>query len=100
MTRTAMIEMLMLAAWLGAGILVAAVVAPAAFRVLPSRTMAGAVVGAVLPVILVSGLVIGAVALALEARSGVKWARPAVAAPYVALIVGCLVAQFIIGPKI
>ena len=41
---------LLLAAWLGAGILFAAVVAPAAFAVLPSRTLAGALVGRVLPV--------------------------------------------------
>jgi hypothetical protein len=100
MTKAVALEAILLAAWLGAGILVAAVVAPAAFRVLPSRTMAGAIVGAVLPVIFVSGLVIGAVAIALETRAGARWARPAVAAPYVALIIGCIVAQFIVGPKI
>lgn len=90
----------MLAAWLGAGMLVAAIVAPAAFRVLPSRTMAGALVGAVLPAIFISGLVIAALSVALETRAGVRWTRPAVAAPYIALILGCVVAQFIIGPKI
>ena len=100
MTKGTAIEVMILAAWLGAAILVAAVVAPAAFRVLPSRTMAGALVGAVLPVIFISGLVVGAVVVALDVRAGAKWARPAVAAPYLALIVGCIVAQFIIGPKI
>jgi uncharacterized membrane protein len=35
-----------LAAWIGAALLVATVVAPAAFAVLPSRALAGAVVGA------------------------------------------------------
>jgi hypothetical protein len=46
---------LLLAAWLGAGMLLAAVVAPAAFAVLPSRTLAGALVGRVLPTVFIAG---------------------------------------------
>lgn len=100
MTKAVAAEVILLSAWLGAGILVAAAVAPAAFRVLPSRSMAGAIVGAVLPVIFISGLVIAVAAIGLEARAGARWARPAVVVPYIALILGCAVAQFIIGPKI
>ena len=51
----------LLAAWLGATIIVGAVVAPAAFAVLPTRTLAGAVVGRVLPPLFWSGAVIGVI---------------------------------------
>jgi hypothetical protein len=100
MTRLTAIELVLLAAWLGAAILVAAVVAPAAFRVLPSRSLAGALVGQVLPVIFVSGVVVAALAVVLEMRvSNGAW-RVTVTAPFVAMIVACIVAQFVIGPKI
>jgi hypothetical protein len=52
----------LLAAWIGAAALVAAVVAPAAFAVLPTRALAGAMVGRVLPVIFVGGIVAAAAA--------------------------------------
>ena len=52
----------LLAAWLGATIIVGAVVAPAAFAVLPSRTLAGALVGRVLPPLFWSGVAVGFVA--------------------------------------
>lgn len=100
MTRLAAIETILLAAWLGAAILVAAVVAPAAFRVLPSRSLAGALVGQVLPVIFISGLVVSVAAVAMESRAGARFARVTVSGPFIAMIVGCIVAQFIIGPRI
>jgi hypothetical protein len=100
MTRLAAIETILLAAWLGAAILVAAVVAPAAFRVLPSRSLAGALVGQVLPVIFISGLVVSVAAVAMESRAGARLALVSVSGPFIAMIVGCIVAQFIIGPKI
>ncbi|HZF69096.1 MAG TPA: DUF4149 domain-containing protein [Gemmatirosa sp.] len=87
-----------LAAWIGAALLVAAVVAPAAFAVLPSRALAGAVVGRVLPVIFVGGIVAGAVA-ALLGMGAAPYARARLALPLVAAA-ACLVAQFVIGPKI
>ena len=100
MSRLAAIENTLVAAWLGAAILVAAVVAPAAFRVLPTRTLAGALVGQVLPVIFAGGLLIAIVALGLEARM-TRYTIPArIWAPFALMIVGCMVAQFIIGPKI
>lgn len=100
MTRPAALELVLLASWLGAGILVAAVVAPAAFRVLPTRTLAGALVGEVLPVIFIAGLVVAAVSVALEARSGEGVLRVRIAGPFLLMIIGCAVAQFVIGPKI
>lgn len=100
MTRPAAVELVLLAAWLGAAVLVAAVVAPAAFRVLPSRTLAGALVGEVLPVIFISGLVIAAIAVTLEARGGKGILQIRITAPFLLMIIGCAVAQFVIGPKI
>jgi hypothetical protein len=54
----------LLGAWLGAAVLFAAVVAPAAFAVLPTRALAGALVGRVLPVVLAAGALVGIAAAA------------------------------------
>ena len=66
---SSIIELAALALWLGASILVAAVVAPAAFAVLPSRTLAGDLVGRVLPTLFYSGIVVSLIAVAVEATS-------------------------------
>src|SRR5437899_2098491 len=71
-SRSTVIEVILLALWLGAGIVVSAVVAPAAFAVLPTRTLAGALVGRVLPVIFLSGIAVGAVVIALAKGSRVR----------------------------
>jgi hypothetical protein len=90
---------LLLAAWLGAGLLFAAVVAPAAFAVLPSRTLAGALVGRVLPVIFVAGIVVALAGLLLD-RSDVGRLPGLRRAALVAVAVACAVAQFAVGPRI
>jgi hypothetical protein len=61
------IELAALSLWLGAALLFAAVVAPALFAVLPSRTTAGDIVGRVLPALLWAGVVISSVVGLLEA---------------------------------
>ena len=100
MSRRVMLEVTLIAAWLGAASLVAAVVAPSAFRILPSRTMAGALIGPVLTTIFASGLFIAIVALGLEARM-TRFAVPlAVSGPFAAMIIACAAAQFVISPKI
>jgi len=85
--------------WLGGAVLLAASVAPAAFASLPSPALAGAVVGRVLPVIFISGLVLGAV-VALrglgDAAAGHHGARAAAAVWAVASGAG----QFVVGPAI
>ena len=90
---------ILLSAWLGAATLFAAVVAPAAFAALPSRTLAGAVVGRVLPGVFIAGLIAASAALALDrARRG---RMPGVRR--VALIVtalACGAAQFYVAPRI
>ena len=62
----ALITMNMLAAWIGVAVFVAAVIAPAAFAVLPTRALAGALVGQALPALFMSGIVVGAVVIALH----------------------------------
>jgi hypothetical protein len=93
----ALTSVVLLAAWLGAAILVAAVVAPAAFAVLPTRTLAGALVGRVLPVLFWSGMALGLVVAALG------WSLPARAwrtGGALALVAACAAAQLVIAPRI
>ena len=86
-----------LAAWLGAAILVAAVVAPTAFAVLPTRTLAGALVGRVLPALFWSGMVVGLVVAILG-----RFAPPTVwrTSGALALVAACAAAQLVIAPRI
>jgi Domain of unknown function (DUF4149) len=86
-----------LSAWLGAAILVAAVVAPAAFAVLPTRSLAGALVGRVLPVLFYSGAAVGVVA-ATVGRAGPSSTARMVAGALVSIT--CLVAQLLVAPRI
>jgi hypothetical protein len=93
----AVTAVVLLAAWLGAALLVAAVVAPAAFAVLPSRTLAGALVGRVLPVVFWSGMLVGVAAVALT------WGMPARgwrSGAALALVAACAAAQLVIAPRI
>ena len=100
MTRPAadVAELVVVALWLGAAALVALVVAPAAFDVLPSRSLAGALVGRVLPVVFYAGMVVGAVLVVLEGLAG-RWLGARSVAGLVALV-ACGVAQLVVGAKI
>ena len=91
-------ETLLLALWIGAALLFAIVVAPAAFSVLPTRTLAGALVGRVLPVIFYAGVVIGSliVILDLMGKTG-SWARTAAGA---VSALACAIAQLVVGTRI
>lgn len=89
----------LLAAWIGAAALVAAVVAPAAFSVLPTRALAGALVGRVLPVIFWTGLVAGLGAAALGWHAVPAFARARLVLPLLTAL-ACAVAQFGIAPRI
>ncbi len=87
-------------AWIGAALLTVAVVAPGAFAVLPTRTMAGTLVGRVLPPLFVAGMLIG---LSVAATAGNPWLpgpsrRAAMAALTAA--VACGIAQFVITPRL
>jgi len=93
-----MMETLLLSVWIGPELLFAAVVAPAAFSILPSRSLAGALVGRVLPVIFYAGVVIGSLIVILDvlSRTG-AWARTAAGA---VAALACAVAQLVVGTRI
>jgi hypothetical protein len=95
----ALIGVVILALWLGAATLFTATVAPAAFAVLPSRMLAGALVGRVLPIVFVAGIASGVLALVLAARSGAPRRTPHRVGAAL-LILGCAIAQFGVGPRI
>ncbi len=89
----------LLALWVGAALLMAGAVAPAAFAVLPTRALAGLLVGRVLPPIFIGGILVGIGAALLAWHDGAPFPRTRVALPIVAAI-ACLIAQFVIGPRI
>ncbi len=66
----ALMSMSLLAAWLGAAVFVAAVIAPVAFAVLPTRALAGAIVGRALPVLFTLGLLAGAAVAFMNHATG------------------------------
>ena len=90
---------LLLSAWLGAATLFSAVVAPAAFAALPSRTLAGALVGRVLPVVFIAGIVVAAISLGLDRPRHGRLAGVRRAALLV-IALACGAAQFYVGPRI
>ena len=91
------VAIILLSLWIGAAMLVTAVVAPAAFAVLPTRALAGAVVGRVLPVVFWSGMLVGIVVAALG-----RWLphSPWRTGAAVALVGACAAAQLVIAPRI
>lgn len=94
----ALISLVLSACWSGAALIVVTSVAPAAFRVLPTRALAGALVGQVLPVLFISGLVVGTLSLMLAPRGAPRAVLRRVGA--VGTIAGCAIAQAVIAPKI
>ena len=90
---------LLLSAWLGAATLFSAVVAPAAFDALPSRTLAGALVGRVLPVIFIAGIVVAVVSLVLDRGRGGRSPRVRRTA-LIVMALACGAAQFGVAPRI
>jgi hypothetical protein len=94
----ALITLIITAIWSGGAVLVVTTVAPAAFRVLPTRALAGALVGQVLPVLFLSGLAIGTLGLVFTTRTAPRHILRRIGTA--GTIVGCAVAQAIIGPRI
>lgn len=88
---------LLVALWLGAALLTIGVVAPGAFAVLPTRAMAGDMVGRVLPVVFVGAIVVPAL---------IFWIVPAVrrstlaAAAGVLAVASSVVALVVVNPRI
>ncbi len=95
--RFAVAEVAVLAAWLGAVAFFGAFVAPAAFAALPSRALAGAVVGRILPPLFVSGMVAGLIIV------GAGLTRPRAAARALlggALVLSCAISHLVVGARI
>jgi hypothetical protein len=95
--KSAFASAVLLSIWLGASLIVGAVVAPAAFAVLPTRTLGGALVGRVLPVLFWSGALAGALAAWLA--RGEHGRRSRVISSLV-VVAGCLLAQLAVAPRI
>jgi hypothetical protein len=96
--RGVAVESMLLALWLGAAAFFSFVVARAAFAVLPTRTLAGALVGRLLPVLFISGMLVGTLVVLIEwpaARE--RWGRLAAGLTVVA---ACAIAQFVVAPRI
>lgn len=96
MTRP-LIALILVALWLGAALLTVAVVAPGAFAVLPSRALAGEMVGRVLPVVFSGAILVPAAVFALDPaarRSGLSVTAGLAAA------VAAGVALWVVNPRI
>lgn len=94
------VSAIVLAAWIGATLYFSVVVTRAAFAVLPTRTMAGALVGQTLPILFDTGILVGAILVcaALLSRSGA--ARTASLVGGVAIVVVTALARFVILARI
>ena len=92
-------QLILAALWLGAAAFFALAVAPSAFAALPSRELAGALVGRVLPMLFWSGAAVGILLAALEAGSQRARRRGRLAAAG-CVVASCLVAQLVVAPRI
>ena len=96
----AVAQLIAASAWLGAALLFVAVVAPAAFSALPSRALAGSLVGAVLPAVFYSGIVIGlGLCIASLALRRGRIVTPGTVAGFL-MAVSCVAAQLVVTPRI
>ena len=94
------VSAILLAAWIGAALYFSVVVTRAAFAVLPSRTMAGALVGQTLPVLFDSGMLVGALLVGAALLSPAGAARMASLAGGVAIVALTALARFVILARI
>ena len=88
---------LLVALWLGAALLTVTVVAPGAFAVLPTRAMAGDMVGRVLPVVFVGAIVVPALALWIAPVA--RRSLPAIAMSVLAML-SSATALVVVNPRI
>ncbi len=87
----------LVALWIGAALITVAVVAPGAFAVLPTRALAGDMVGRVLPVLFAGALVVPALALVIA--PSLRRSALGVAAPVVAALAAAA-ALWLVNPRI
>lgn len=94
------VSAILLAAWVGAALYFSVVVTRAAFAVLPSRTLAGALVGQTLPVLFDTGMLVGAILVGAALLSPAGAARTASLAGGVAIVALTAIARFVILARI
>jgi Domain of unknown function (DUF4149) len=94
------VSAILLAAWLGATLYFSIVVTRAAFAVLPTRTLAGALVGHTLPVLYDSGMAVGAILVGTALLSRAGTTRNATLIGGAAMFALTAIARFIILPRI
>jgi hypothetical protein len=97
---SSVLQVVMLAFWLGGAALFTMGVAPAVFAVLPTRALAGAVVGRVLPAIFYWGMLTGLAVIVWERGAGHGWRWAGRETASLVIIVSCAVAQLIVSPRI
>ncbi|MBI2409230.1 MAG: DUF4149 domain-containing protein [Gemmatimonadetes bacterium] len=96
MNRT-LAAIVLAALWIGAALLTVTVVAPGAFAVLPTRALAGEMVGRVLPVVFVGAIAVPVLIYALTPvvrRSAAAWTAGGTA------VGAAAVALFLVNPRI
>jgi hypothetical protein len=94
------VEVAVLAFWLGAAAFFSVAVAPALFAVLPSRSLAGEVVGRVLPGVFYSGIVVGVIVVVIEIAARGAWSWRGREMFGVVIAAACAIAQTIVAPRI
>ncbi len=94
------IQLGILALWLGAAGFMSIAVAPALFGELPTRALAGAVVGRLLPSIFYSGIVVGLLVIAIDVWVAGAWHWNAVVISSVVVAAACAIAQWAVAPRI
>jgi len=91
---------IILAAWVGATLYFSVVVTRAAFAVLPTRTLAGALVGRTLPILFDTGMLVGAILVGAALLSPPVAARTASLAGGVVIFLVTALARFVILARI
>jgi hypothetical protein len=94
------IQLAVLALWLGAASFMSIAVAPALFAELPTRTLAGAVVGRLLPSIFYAGIVVGVLVIAVDVWVAGAWHWSTVVISSIVVAASCAIAQWIVAPRI
>ena len=94
------VSAMVLAAWIGATLYFSVVVTRAAFAVLPTRTMAGALVGRTLPILFDTGMLVGAVLVVAALLSPSGAGRSASLAGGIAIAVLTALARLVILTRI
>jgi hypothetical protein len=96
----ALVELTALALWLGAAGFFSCAVAPALFAALPTRSLAGAVVGRLLPSVFYSGIVIGILVVAVEVAVQRAWTWNGRSVAGAVMIGACAISQLFVAPRI